>query len=49
MCTYFREDREFKEAMREQVDNISPSANGLDSVASLKCLLILVLSYIVKK
>ena len=35
--------------MREQVGAISPSAKGLDSVESLKCLLILILSFIVKQ
>ena len=43
-----REDREFKEVMREQVGTIFPSANGLHNVESLKCLLILVLTPIVK-
>ena len=43
-----REDGEFEVVMREQVGTIFPSTNGLDNVESLKCLLILVLSPIVK-
>ena len=44
-----RKDREFEEAMREQVGTIIPSANGLNNVESSKCLLTLVLSSIVKQ
>ena len=49
---YFREreDREFEEAMRDQVGTIFPSTNGLDNHGIiLKCLLIPVLMPIVKK
>ena len=43
-----RKDREFEEAMREQVDTIFPSANGLKNVEFLKGLSLLVLLPIVK-
>ena len=44
-----RENKEFEEPMREQVGTIIPIANVLNNVESLKCLLILVLSSIVKQ